>query len=114
VRLADDPGTRAWLEGEPKFEWDAGNLAKNAKHDVTRGDIEAVMAIRPAFVGRILEPAHDEPRWLLLGRDTRGRGLALIFTRRGDLLRPISCRPMRENERTLYEQAQQAQDPQDR
>ena len=33
------------------------------------------------------------------------RLLALIFTRRGEQLRPISCRPMRRNERTLYEEA---------
>jgi uncharacterized DUF497 family protein len=110
VRLIDDPDTRSWLEGEPKLEWDAGNFEKNAKHDVAPGDIEAVMAVQPAFVGRILEPTHKEPRWLILGRDSRGRGLALIFTRRGDLLRPISCRPMRQNERRLYEQAQAVQD----
>ena len=113
MRLTDDPGTRAWLEGEPKLEWDAGNLEKNQKHDVAPGDIEALMAVRPVFVGRIVEPAHDEPRWLILGRDLRGRGLALIFTRRGDALRPIRLsRPMRENERRLYEQAQEVQGPQ--
>src|ERR1700722_20527906 len=104
VRLFDDPDAREWLETEPRLEWDAGNRAKNGKHGVAPDDVEPVMTIRPAFVGRILEPAHDEPRWLILGKDSGGRGLALIFTRRGELLRPISCRPMRENERKLYEQ----------
>jgi len=99
---------REWLEDEPEIEWDAGNFAKNEKHGVARGDIQAVVAIQAAFVGHIVEPAHDEPRWLILGKDSRGRGLALIFTRRGELLRPISCRPMRENERKLYAQAQGA------
>jgi uncharacterized DUF497 family protein len=84
------------------------NLEKNAKHGVEPSDVEAVVNIQPAFVGRILEPTHDELRWLILGRDSRGRGLALIFTRRGDWLRPISCRPMRDNERRLYEEAQEA------
>jgi uncharacterized DUF497 family protein len=29
----------------------------------------------------------------------------LVFTRRGDRLRPISCRPMRRTERQVYEEA---------
>ena len=36
------------------------------------------------LAGRIVEPAHDEPRWLLLGETDAGRRLALIFTRRGN------------------------------
>jgi uncharacterized DUF497 family protein len=55
------------------------------------------------FVGRIMEPAHDEDRWLVLGQNAKGRHLALVFTRRGSRLRPISCRSMRRNERTIYE-----------
>jgi len=54
------------------------------------------------FAGRIAEPAHEEARWLLLGIDDGGRALALVFTRRGRRLRPVSCRPMRRNERRLY------------
>jgi uncharacterized protein len=108
VRLVDDPDTAEWLESEPKREWNAGNAEKNEKHGVARSDVEEVLRIQPAFVGRIIEPAHDEPRWLLPGRDAVGRRLALIFTRRGELLRPISCRPMRESERRLYEQACEA------
>ncbi len=57
------------------------------------------------LAGRIVEPAHEEPRWLLLGETNTGRRLALIFTRRGRKLRPISCRQMRRNERKLYEEA---------
>ena len=52
-------------------------------------------------------PAHDEDRWLLLGQEPHGCRLALIFTRRGERLRPISCRPMRANERKVYETARQ-------
>jgi hypothetical protein len=44
------------------------------------------------LAGLIAEPAHDEPRWLLLGETNVRRRLALIFTRRGNQLRPISCR----------------------
>ncbi len=105
MRLADDEAARAWLEEGPGLDWDAGNLTKNRKHGVRPEDIEAVVAVLPVFVGRIVEPTHDEPRWLLLGQDARGVRLALVFTRRGDRLRPISCRRMRRNERRLYEEA---------
>jgi uncharacterized DUF497 family protein len=37
--------------------------------------------------------------------EVESRRLALIFTRRSDQLRPISCRPMRRNERRLYDEA---------
>jgi uncharacterized DUF497 family protein len=35
----------------------------------------------------------------------RDAGWALIFTRRANQLRPISCRAMRRNERRLYDDA---------
>lgn len=42
-------------------------------------------------------------------RDT-GRRLALIFTRRDDQLRPITCRPMRRSERRFYDEAKAIED----
>ena len=56
------------------------------------------------------EPAHGEPRWLVLGEDAAGRRLALVFTRRGNRLRPISCRAMRGKEKALYEKARRQAD----
>jgi len=87
------------------FEWDNGNRAKNAKHGVAVGDVESLLAAPVLFAGKIVEPAHNELRWLLLGHTPTGRLLALVFTRRGDRLRPISCRPMRRKEREVYEEA---------
>jgi uncharacterized DUF497 family protein len=55
------------------------------------------------FAGRIIDPSHAEWRGLILGRGESGRNLALIFTRRLERLRPISCRTMRPDERRLYE-----------
>ncbi|TMA25384.1 MAG: BrnT family toxin [Deltaproteobacteria bacterium] len=57
------------------------------------------------FAGRIVEPEHDEARYLLLGITPTGRRAALIFTRRGDKLRPISCRAMRKGEKEAYDAA---------
>lgn len=74
----------------------------SASTGVTRADVTRLLGGDVAFGGRIVEPAHPEPRWLLLG-ETAGRNLAIVVTRRGDWLRPITCRPMRRNERRLYE-----------
>jgi uncharacterized DUF497 family protein len=94
MRLADDPEAARWLEdlagGPEDFEWDPGNRDKNRKHGVEAGDIESILAGPILFAGRIVEPAHPEPRWLVLGQDRGGRRLALIFTRRGNRLRPVA------------------------
>jgi len=92
MKLVGDPEAEAWLEAlsAEAFEWDSGNRSKTA---------------RSSSRGRIVDPVHDEPRWLLLGETNAGRRLALIFTRRGSKLRPISCRPMRRNERKVYDEA---------
>ena len=109
MKFIDDPEIAAWLDGlegsREDFDWDAGNQAKNRKHDVEDEDIETILSHPVLLAGRIVQPSHDELRWLVLGRDGRGQWLALIFTRRGNRLRPISCRPMRRAERQVYEEA---------
>lgn len=81
MELVDDPGTQAWLEaGEFGFEWDAGNSGKSErKHGVADATTEAGM--------------------------NTARGFTCIFARRGNSVRPISCRPMRDEERKRYDQA---------
>ncbi len=109
MRLVDDPETAEWLarlSGRSEdFDWDAGNRTKIRKHEVEQRDIEALFQYPLVFVGRIIEPRHNEDRWLALGHNANRRRLALVFTRRGQQLRPISCRPMRRNERKVYEEA---------
>jgi uncharacterized DUF497 family protein len=109
MKLERDPQAETWLEafsgtGEV-FDWDSGNRRKTAKHQVEPSEVESLFRRTCFLAGRIIEPAHDEPRWLLLGETDAGRKLALIFTRRDDKLRPISCRSMRRNERRLYDEA---------
>jgi uncharacterized protein len=111
MKLVDDPDVGAWLtEEDLEFEWDEGNQTKSVrKHGVKVEDIEALFVHGFLFEGRIIEPAHSEPRWLLLGVDGHGRKLALIFTIRRNRLRSISCRSMRARERIRYEEAVQRQ-----
>ena len=110
VKLTPDPLTSVWLRDfvadSENFDWDAGNREKNAKHEVSDEEIESILAQEKyIFAGRIIEPFHEEWRGLILGESSEGRPLALIFTRRGDKFRPISCRPMRVFEWRLYEES---------
>lgn len=108
MRFAADQAVGLWLRDfvpdSDNFDWNKGNVTKNAKHGVRPEEIESIFYQEKfIFAGRIIEPVHDEWRGLILGRTDAGRPLALIFTRRGDKLRPISCRAMRPGERRLYE-----------
>ena len=109
MKISPDRSLDEWLGGitgaAEQFDWDAGNLGKNRKHGVEPSEAESLFQRTVFLAGRIVEPAHDEPRWLLLGETDAGRRLALIFTRRGNQLRPISCRSMRRNERRLHDEA---------
>ena len=82
-----------------------GNRPKLEKHQVDEDDVVSMFRSPIVLAGRIIEPAHDEPRWLVLGKSERGQKLALVLTRRGNRVRPVSCRPMRRNERKVYEEA---------
>lgn len=108
MKFVRDDGAAQWLRefipDPDSFDWDAGNRTKNMKHGVRREEVESIFYSQKfVFAGEVVDPPHDEWRGLVLGRSDAGRPLALIFTRRGDKLRPISCRPMRTGERRLYE-----------
>ena len=108
MKLFADPTAAHWLQefvpDPDAFDWDKGNVTKNIKHGYSIDEIESIFWQREyIFAGRITEPSHEEWRGLILGMTDIGRLTALIFTRRGEKVRPISCRAMRENERRLYE-----------
>jgi uncharacterized DUF497 family protein len=106
VRLVAAPDIADWLGTRPALEWDAGNSTKSqTKHGFNTADVESILDAPILFAGRIVEPGHDEARYLLLGVTSGGRHAALIFARRGEKLRPISCRAMRKKEKEAYDAA---------
>lgn len=106
MKLVADEDIATWLAERPAFQWDAGNSRKSeVKHGHSVQEIESMMDGMTLLAGRIIEPNRGEPRWLLLGTSAVGTPLALVFTRRGNSLRPISCRAMRRSERRLYGKA---------
>ncbi|MCJ7796088.1 MAG: BrnT family toxin, partial [Thermoleophilia bacterium] len=85
MKLAADPDVAAWLGKRPATEWDAGNSSKSqAKHGFSIADVDSLLDAPVLFAGRIVEPAHEERRYLLLGVTADGHSAALVFARRGE------------------------------
>ena len=100
-----------WLENgfeRKNFDWDKYNILKLTKHEVAQEEINSLFENNFYFAGRILEPDgvdFEEKRYLIFGVIPNGLYFAIVCTRREERIRPISCRRMRNNERTIYDTA---------
>jgi len=85
------------------FDWDAGNREKNLKHGVLASECEQVFFNEPLVI--LDDPTHSvaEDRFAAFGRTDQGRGLVVVYTQRGSLIRVISARDMNRKEREFYE-----------
>ena len=92
------------------FDWDKGNARKNEKHGVSAAEIEQVFLNTPLLLAPDVKHSQKEARLHALGRTDQHRWLHITFTERcnGELIRPISARPMNRKERAIYEKATQA------
>jgi uncharacterized DUF497 family protein len=89
------------------FQWDEGNSQKNwRRHQVTQAETEQVFLNRPLLLADDVKHSEGEERHFALGRTDAGRGLLVVFTLRGSLLRVISARPMSQRERRAYAEAE--------
>jgi uncharacterized DUF497 family protein len=89
------------------FEWDAGNAPKVlTRHRVTPGECEQVFFHEPLLIAPDPRHSNVENRWAAWGRTAEGRTLAIVFTLRGDRIRPLSARDMNRKERQRYAEAQ--------
>jgi hypothetical protein len=70
------------------FDWDAANLRHLARHQITRGEFEQAMTHDPILVD--FRDESGEERWYALGATDRLRVLFLVFTYRGERIRPIT------------------------
>lgn len=90
---------------EIEFEWDKGNAGKNRKHGVEDSEAEEPFFDERKLLLRDLAHSTIEERFILLGKTKKERLLFVAFTRRGGMIRIISARDMRRDERPLYEEA---------
>jgi uncharacterized DUF497 family protein len=99
--MTDDENWDA-IASRPEFEWDENKRLSNAdKHGLDFVDCLDVFFDSGAFV--YLSPRSDaEKRYVIVG-PVKERIVSVVFTRRGSLIRPISARISRRNERRQYE-----------
>jgi len=92
------------LEG---FQWDAGNTDKRwLRHAVHQAETEQALLNMPLVLATDITHSQAEARFIALGQTDTGRGLAVVFTVRGNQIGGISARPMSKTERRVYGQAQ--------
>lgn len=90
------------------FDWDAGNAPKiERRHDVTQGECEQVFFGEPLLIAPDAKYSASEERWAAWGCTREGRRLAVVFTLRGERIRPISARDMSRKERRVYAEAEE-------
>ena len=78
------------MSGEPpwEFDWDTDNVRHLAAHHITRSEYEQAMLRHPIIID--LSDETGEERWYALGATDRLRVLFLVFTYRGQRIRPIT------------------------
>jgi len=85
------------------FQWDAANVDKNwFTHRVFWTECEEVFFNQPLIMAQDKKHSLSEYRYYVLGQTDAGRGLFIVFTLRGSLIRVISARDMSKKERSIY------------
>ena len=85
------------------FQWDEGNIEKNwIKHNVSYREIEQAVINRPIVFLEDGGHSDREERFSALGSTNVNRLLTVVFTIRGDEIRPISGRDMNLEEKRLF------------
>jgi uncharacterized DUF497 family protein len=93
----------------PEFEWDENKRLSNVeKHGIDFVDCLDVFLDRDAFIYLSMR-SKAEKRYVIIGHVGK-RSISVVFTRRGPLIRLISARSSRRNERRQYETRRQKKD----
>ncbi len=89
------------------FDWDEGNAPKlQARHRVSPAECEQVFFNEPLVIAEDAAHSSAEQRWAAWGRTAEGRALVVVFTLRGERIRPVSARDMNRKERRRYAEVQ--------
>ncbi|MGO9255518.1 MAG: BrnT family toxin [Bryobacteraceae bacterium] len=70
------------------FDWDDENISHLARHRIKPSEVEEVFHNSPAIRGH--EVVNGEDRWTSVGATESLRVLVLVFTVRGEKIRPIT------------------------
>lgn len=71
------------------FDWDDANVKHLARHKIKRAELEEVFANDPAILDH--QVLDEEERWSAVGSTNSLRVLVIVFTFRGERVRPITA-----------------------
>ena len=77
------------METVPHFEWDDGNIGHLARHGITRAEAQDAVLDPGAIMLEI--QAGDEERVKVVGATAGGKIVVIVFTLRGEAIRPITA-----------------------
>ena len=94
---------------EIRFEWDPRKASSNEKkHGVSFEEARSVFFDEQALLLEDTQPRREEERFVLLGLSATLRVLVVVHALRGeDVIRIISARRARRDEREAYQALQQ-------
>ncbi len=71
------------------FDWDNGNVAHIAEHDVSPQEAEEAYSSYPLYLDYSFEDGEERHREI--GETTKGRILVVVSTMRGELVRVVTA-----------------------
>ena len=89
------------MSAAPEFQWDDVNRDHLASHNVTPEEAEQAILDNHAVLLEI-QTGNDEERTKALGITATGRILAVVFTLRGDAIRPVTAYTATTRSKELY------------
>ena len=76
------------MRNDPDFDWDEQNERHLAIHGISRSDAEDVLSGNHFLLEYQIE--GNEQRWVAVGATRTARILSVVFTVRGEAMRPIT------------------------
>ena len=76
------------MQDSPEFDWDEHNEGHLALHGISRSDAEDVLS--GDHILQEFQMEGGEQRWIAVGTTRIGRILSVVFTIRGEAIRPIT------------------------
>jgi uncharacterized protein len=74
---------------ELSLDWDRANTRHITLHGIVAREVEEVFANDPADIG--FETVEGEGRWTVIGHTDSFRFLVVVWTMRGEAVRPITA-----------------------
>jgi uncharacterized DUF497 family protein len=82
------------------FDWDEGNIAHIALHDISPNEVVEVIGNHP--IDLVRQDRNGEERFQQIGETRSGRVLVVVTTIRGSLIRVVTAFPANRAYREFY------------